>query len=71
MQMTPARERTIAHRLEEGAREMGVLLMVFAPLDYAFANSSEHASVVVLFFGAGLVVFSAAVISEIRRGGVD
>ncbi len=50
---------------------MGVLLMVFAPLDYAFANSSEHASVVVLFFGAGLVVFSAAVISEIRRGGVD
>lgn len=67
MRLSVERERAIRARIEDGAREIGVLLIVFAPLDYAFAGGAEHTSSALLFFLIGFVCFFGAVYSEVRR----
>lgn len=67
MPLTPAQTKTIRRRVEEGAREGGVLLIVFSPLDFAFGGAESHTATAALFFVAGVVSFAVAVVSEAGR----
>ena len=55
------------HRAEEGVRELGILLIAFAPLDFVFADSPDLAGAALLFFAVGAILFVLAVESEARR----
>ena len=59
--------RSVAERFEEAMREIGVLLIAFAPLEAAFSSGSRALTWLLLFLLVGLSLFSAAVIFERRR----
>jgi hypothetical protein len=55
-------------RVEDGMREVGTLLIAFAPLDAAFSVASPHlVGLVLLFLCLGALLFVAAMTSERRR----
>ena len=54
-------------RVEEALREVGVLLVAFAPLDMAFSDAQRKLPTGALFLGLGVVSFSLAVRLEHRR----
>ena len=59
----PTRER-----LEEAAREVGVLLFAFAPLDAALNETREfRGRVMLLFLALGVAFFVGALVAEHRR----
>lgn len=63
----PAKARRIGDRLLEGAREVGVLLIAFAPLDAALAEREEVRRFLLLFLGLGCFLFILALGLEWRR----
>lgn len=61
--------KSIAERIEEGLREVGVLLIAFAPLDVALNHRQPgNLTFLSLFFGLGISLFAWALILERRRG---
>lgn len=62
------RTMSIKERLEEGMREVGVLLIAFAPLD-AFMKPGEPTpwGILVFFVVAGILLFWLALVLEWRR----
>ena len=56
----------VRSRAEDGMREMGVLFMVFSPLDLAFAGLSRHVGPGLFFFALGSVLFVTAIALEIK-----
>lgn len=58
--------RTVAERIEEAMREIGVLLMAFTPLDAVLAEP-RRTTVLLLFFWLGIFLFTVAVSLERRR----
>ena len=73
MAHSPAWRRTfcdmsIKERVEKGMREVGVLLIAFAPLD-AFMKSGEPTpwGTLVFFVVAGILLFWLALVLEWRR----
>ena len=68
MMTTPHSERElISTRLEEAGREIGVLLIAFAPLDLAFAGGAGRIGFAALFFLIGTLCFIGALQIERRR----
>ena len=65
--MPSRRTATVQQRIEEAMREVGVLLIAFAPLDAAFTGGSRAARFAVAFFFGGLLLFAVAVGFERRR----
>jgi hypothetical protein len=65
--MDEARTRTVSERIVEAMREIGVLLIAFAPLDAAFSGGPGALRLAVAFFAVGLVFFAGAVVLEGRR----
>jgi hypothetical protein len=59
--------QTVAARIVEAMREVGVLFVAFAPLDAALSGGPRAVRVAVAFFGIGLVPFGGAVVLERRR----
>ena len=53
-------------RIEEAMREIGVLLMTFAPLDTAVSSDASRAELLI-FFGSGLILFVLALTLEGKR----
>ena len=53
-------------RIEEALREVGVLLMTFAPLDAAVSSDASRAELLI-FFGFGLILFVLALTLEGSR----
>lgn len=51
--------QTVAARIVEAMREVGVLFVAFAPLDAAFSGGTRAVRVAVAFFGIGSVLFGA------------
>jgi hypothetical protein len=76
----PSRNSLIRFRLIEGAREAGLLLMVFAPLDIAVSIGqgacagrscvSKYLPATSMWF-AGIVLFLGSVLLERRYHGVN
>lgn len=63
--------RTVAEMIGEGLREMALLLFVFAPLDFLFAEPGERrltGNAIVGIVGTALAVFFLGVWIERRRG---
>ena len=65
----PRKARQLADRILEGMREIGVLLLVFAPLDVALSRTPlrELLGTLLLFVGIGTFLVSAAPAFEWRR----
>jgi hypothetical protein len=66
MARMPARSELIWRRLQEGAREVGILLITFAPLDVAFTDTSNHYATGALFLFLGLLLFGISLFAEVR-----
>ena len=59
---------TVRERIEQGMREVGILLITFGPLDVALAHGDRTATRYLLFFLAlGLALFVTAIVAEQRR----
>ena len=69
IRMVPPHERpSTRERLEEILREIGTLLVAFAPLDAAFAPDLQRAlRLMLLFLIAGIVFIYASLVAERRR----
>ena len=67
MSNTARRTEIFWTRVEEAAREIGVLLIAFAPLDLAFSDARARYSAAVLFFTIGVLLFVTAIWLERRR----
>jgi hypothetical protein len=60
--------RTSAARIEEGFREIGILVVAFTPIDAIFTPESDYrAQSVVLFLTYGILLFVLALVMEARR----
>ena len=61
--------KSAAERIEDVLREIGVLLIAFAPLDVALNHHQEgDKNFLLLFLGLGTSLFTGALILEKRRG---
>jgi len=63
----PARMRRLGDRVLEGMREVGVLLIAFAPLDAALVESPKARRSLLLFLSLGCFLFLWALFLEWRR----
>jgi hypothetical protein len=60
--------KSAGERIEDGMREIGTLLIAFAPLDAALTECREHVAVfLLLFLGLGALLFIGALVLERRR----
>ena len=67
----PTDVKSAAHRIEDAMREVGTLLIAFAPLDAALSERREHVAVfLLLFLGLGALLFIGAFVLERRRSNV-
>jgi hypothetical protein len=62
----PSRPTSQRERIEDALREIGTLLMTFAPLDAA-VNPAESGGRLLIFFVIGLIVFLLALRLERSR----
>ena len=66
----PSDTRSVRERIEEAAREIGLLLMAFAPLDTAVGAAQGQKTGSTLFSAlVGLCLFVGAMAMEQRRRG--
>jgi hypothetical protein len=65
MPRTP-QEETVLTRVVDAMREIGTLLLAFAPLDYSLKEGT-HPWSLGGFIVAGVLLLSGAVIIEVRR----
>jgi len=60
--------KSAAERVEDAMREVGTLLIAFAPLDAALSERREHVAVfLLLFLGLGALLFVGALVLGRRR----
>ena len=62
-----AHARRLGDRVLEGMREVGILLIAFAPLDAAVAVDQKVTRSLLLFLGLGCFLFLSALVIEWRR----
>ncbi len=59
--------KNVAERVEDAMREVGTLVIAFAPLDAAFAEGAERAGLLLLFAIYGVLLFVGSLWLERRR----
>ncbi len=60
--------KTVRERIEDAMREVGVLLIAFAPLDVALSEGKgPRLGFLLLFLGLGTLLFVGALVLERRR----
>jgi len=59
--------KTVAERVEDAMREVGTLVMAFAPLDATFAEGDARVGRLLLFGAYGLLLFVGSLWLERRR----
>jgi len=65
--MADSGQPTVAARIVEAMREVGVLLIAFAPLDAMFCGGLRALRWMLLFFSFGVLLFIAALVLERTR----
>jgi hypothetical protein len=63
--------KTVQERLEDAMREVGTLLIAFAPLDAALAERPGRTGLLLLFMTFGVLLFIVSVLIERRRSRVQ
>lgn len=66
MPLTSRQKLAIYERLSGLCREVGTLLVAFAPLDYSMQHENVHGASLALFLAAGGVLFAFSVFLELR-----
>jgi len=67
-----AQHETVRERVEHAMREVGILLIAFAPLDAAFSGDRPFViALVLLFLGIGASLFTGAIMLERGRTSAD
>ena len=66
MAPTSTRSELFRRRMQEGAREVGVLLITFAPLDVAFTDTPNRYASGSLFLLIGMLLFGVSLFTEVR-----
>lgn len=61
-----ARPTSVRERIQDGMREVGILLLAFAPLDAVLADRKQI-PLLLLFLLLGLGLFIAAIVLEHRH----
>lgn len=69
----PGKAAQLARRIREGLREVGILLIAFAPLEAALNRSHlrDAWGFLVAFVGIGVTLFAFATFLEWRSGDVE
>ena len=62
--------KTVQERLEDAMREVGTLLIAFAPLDAALAERPGRTGLLLLFMLYGVLLFIGSLLLERRRSRV-
>jgi len=64
--------KSAGERIEDAMREVGTLLIAFAPLDAALSERKEHiVGFLLLFLGLGALLFVGVLVLERRRSHVE
>jgi len=64
--------KSVRERIEDGMREVGTLLLAFAPLDAALGEGKQdHTLILLLFLFFGTLLFGGALVLEWRRNRVS
>jgi hypothetical protein len=64
--------RNLRHRIEEVCREIGVLVLVFVPIDFVVDEDFPRRRLwLLILFAIGVFLLVGAVIAEYRRLRVD
>ena len=64
--------KSAGERIEDAMREVGTLLIAFAPLDAGLSERKEHiVGFLLLFLGLGALLFVGALVLERRRSHVE
>ena len=64
--------RRLRSRIEEVGREIGVLLVVFCPIDFVIAADTPGGRTwLLIFLGLGAFLLGAALLAQYRRHRVD
>ena len=67
MSVTDAK-RNLRQRVEEASREIGILLLVFIPIDFVLsADTPARRAWLLIFLGLGALLLAAALVFEYRR----
>ena len=59
--------KTVVERVEDALREVGTLVIAFAPLDAAFAGGTDRVALLLLFAIYGILLFMGSLWLERRR----
>lgn len=62
----PAKSKLVAERIAEAAREIGILLIAFTPLDFALSDHGVNVPVFAAFIIAGIGLFVLGIAIEWR-----
>jgi hypothetical protein len=61
-------KQQLRHRVEEVSREMGLLVLVFVPIDFVLAEDTpRHRAVLLIFVAIGLLLLVGSIVAEYRR----
>jgi hypothetical protein len=63
--------KTVQERLEDAMREVGTLLIAFAPLDAALAERPGSTGLLLLFLAFGVLLFIGSLLIERRQSRVQ
>ena len=63
----PKQRSTIFDRATDGMREVGTLLIAFAPLDVALQGVNGNVATLITFLVVGALLFCAAVYLEVAK----
>ena len=64
-------DEKLRERIEEIAREIGTLLVAFAPLDAVLGTSVTRLKGMLIFWALGILFIAGALVSEHRRENVE
>jgi hypothetical protein len=65
-------QRNLRHRVEEACREIGVLWLVFVPIDFVLGGDTPgRRTWLLIFLGVGAFLLGGALLTEYRRLRVD
>lgn len=67
MRLNESVRSTLAKRLVEAAREIGVLLLAFAPLEFTLQGGASRPIAMAVFIASGFGLWAGSLYGEVRQ----